>query len=72
MPSKKCTTDGLIVVEERSLTSQNFGLPGDPENSFSHEQYLWSDFEVELPARIDLTVTFDTGGEFIPVFSQNR
>ena len=61
-----------IVIKERNLSARNFGFVADSNSFILGNEYLWSDKEVDIPAKIDFTFTFENKGELIPCFSQNK
>ena len=66
--------DSWVNIEEpeKKLLSSDFGLPGNNEVFKLKNHYLWSNYEVELPVKIDFTFTFQTPGEIHPCFSLNK
>lgn len=49
LQKKNCVTK----YSERILVASNFGLPSNDYSFEQRNEYLWSNYEVELPFKID-------------------
>ena len=62
-----------MEISGRQLSSSDFGFDFNSNSFQLTNKYLWSNYEVQIPAKIDFTFTFDIEGdsEFHPCFSKD-